>query len=142
MTQLDELRKLLMRRTMNTIPILLSLQSEGSSIERLYKKGMLTDDMHFQVKELKTFVDKEFLDIQAEADELLEGWGQRIWQQAMQFRQVIIFGLYVVLVLSIFLHSPHWCSPSFSPSLTWSFTHLHTPSHTFTHLHTPSHRCY
>lgn len=88
--KLDELKKLLMRRTIKTIPILLSLQNEGSSIERLYKKGMLTDDMHFKVKELKAFADKEFQDIQMEADELLESWGPQIWQQAMQFHQMIL----------------------------------------------------
>jgi hypothetical protein len=85
---MDELKKLLMRRAIKTIPILLSLQNEGSSIERLYKRGMLTDDMHFKVKELKAFVDKEFQDIQFEADDLVEGWGQHIWPQAMQFHQV------------------------------------------------------
>lgn len=87
-TQLEELRKLLMKRALKTIPILLSLQNEGSSIERLYKRGMLTDDMHFKVKEIKAFVDQEFQDIQLEADELLDGWGPAIWQQAMQFHQV------------------------------------------------------
>lgn len=87
-SDLDELKKLLMRRAIQTIPILLSLQNEGSSIDRLYKRGMLTDDMHFKVKELKAFVDKEFQDVQFEADDLLEGWGQHIWPQAMQFHQV------------------------------------------------------
>lgn len=87
-SDLDELKKLLMRRAIQTIPILLAHQNEGSSIDRLYKRGMLTDDMHFKVKELKAFVDKEFQDIQFEADDLLEGWGQHIWPQAMQFHQV------------------------------------------------------
>ncbi len=89
-SDLDELKKLLMRRAIQTIPILLSLQNEGSSIERLYKRGMLTDDMHFKVKELKAFVDQEFQDIQFEADDLMEGWAQHIWPQAMQFHQVRI----------------------------------------------------
>lgn len=88
-SDLDELKKLLMRRAIQTIPILLSLQNEGSSIERLYKRGMLTDDMHFKVKELKAFVDQEFQDIQFEADDLVEGWGQHIWPQAMSFHQVL-----------------------------------------------------
>jgi hypothetical protein len=87
-SELDELKKLLMKRAIKTIPIVLSFQSEGSSIERLYKRGMLTDDMHFKVKELKAFVDKEFQDVQFEADDLSEGWGPGIWQQAMQFHQV------------------------------------------------------
>ena len=85
---LDELKKLLMRRAIQAIPILLNLQSEGNSIERLYKRGMLTDDMHFKVKELKSFVDQEFQDVQVEAEDLVEGWGQNIWPQAMQFHQV------------------------------------------------------
>jgi hypothetical protein len=79
-----------MKRAMKTIPIVLSLQNEGSSIERLYKKGMLTDDMHFKVKELKSFVDVEFQEIQSEAEELMEGWGNAIWPQAMQFYQVSV----------------------------------------------------
>ena len=78
-SELDELKKLLMKR---------AIQNEGSSIERLYKRGMLTDDMHFQVKELKAFVDQEFQDVQFEADELVEGWSQSVWPQAMQFHQV------------------------------------------------------
>ena len=89
-SELDELKKLLMRRAIQTIPILLSLQSEGSSIERLYKRGMLTDDMHFKVKELKAFVDQEFQDVQFEADDLVEGWGQHVWPQAMQFHTVSV----------------------------------------------------
>ena len=87
-THLDELKKLLMRRAIQAIPILLNLQNEGNSIERLYKRGMLTDDMHFKVKELKSFVDQEFQDVQTEAEDLVEGWGQHIWPQAMQFHQV------------------------------------------------------
>ncbi len=78
-----------MRRALKTIPFVLQLQSEGSSIERLYKKGMLTDNMHFKVKELKTFIDEEFQEIQLEAENLLPGWGQIIWPQAMQFHQMI-----------------------------------------------------
>jgi len=84
----EELKKLLMRRAVNTIPIILSLQNDGNSIERLYKKGMLTDDMHFRVSEIKTFVDAEYQEVQAEADEFKEGWAQEIWPQAMHFFQM------------------------------------------------------
>ena len=87
-THLDELKKLLMKRAIHAIPILLNLQNEGNSIDRLYKRGMLTDDMHFKVKELKAFVDQEFQEVQVEAEDLVEGWGQHIWPQAMQFHQV------------------------------------------------------
>lgn len=85
----DKLKKLLMKRALKTIPYVVQLQSEGSSIERLYKKGMLTDNMHFKMKELKSFVDEEFQEIQAEAEHLLPGWGQVIWPQAMQFHHMI-----------------------------------------------------
>jgi hypothetical protein len=87
--QRDMLKKLLMKRAIQTIPIIMLLQNEGSSIDRLYKKGMLTDDMHFKAKELRTFVDQEVQDVQFEADELAEGWGQVVWQQAMQFHRTI-----------------------------------------------------
>ena len=85
----EELKKLLMRRAMVSIPLVISLQNEGNAIERLYKKGMLTDDMHFRVKELKAFVEQEFHDVQQEAEEFLEGWSAHIWPQAMQFHTLI-----------------------------------------------------
>jgi predicted transcriptional regulator len=88
-SQADELKKLLMKRAIKTIPILLSLQNESSSIERLYKKGMLTDDMHSKMKEIKAFVDDEFNATKEAADDLLEGWGEQIWPQAMQFHQIL-----------------------------------------------------
>ena len=47
--QLEELKKMLMRRAIGSIPIILALQNDGNSIERLYKRGMLTDDMHYKV---------------------------------------------------------------------------------------------
>lgn len=85
----EEIKKLLMRRAMMAIPMVLSLQNEGNAIERLYKKGMLTDDMHFRVKELKAFVEQEFQEVQAEAEEFLEGWSAHIWPQAMQFHTMV-----------------------------------------------------
>ena len=84
----EELKKLLMHRALKAIPTLMNLQNEGQSVDRLYRKGMLTDDMHFKMKEMKAFVDQEFQDVQADAEELVEGWGQHIWPQAMQFHQV------------------------------------------------------
>jgi len=52
----EELKKMLMRRAISAIPMILSLQNEGNAIERLYKKGMLTDDMHFRVTILKNCI--------------------------------------------------------------------------------------
>lgn len=86
--QKDKLKQLLVKRSIKTIPFLLHLQSEGNSIEKLYKKGMLTDDMHFHVTSMKEFVDTEFAEVQQEAEEIAEGWGEVIWKQAMQFYQM------------------------------------------------------
>jgi len=73
-----KLKKLLMRRALAAIPLLLTLRSEGSSIERLYKKGLLIDEIKDSVKDLKkTFIDKEFEEVQGEADDLSEGWANR-----------------------------------------------------------------
>lgn len=47
---MNNLRKMLMSRALQTIPIILNLQNEGSSVDRLYKKGMLTDDLHERVR--------------------------------------------------------------------------------------------
>eukprot|EP00595_Chromulina_sp_UTEXLB2642_P003341 CAMPEP_0196765758 /NCGR_PEP_ID=MMETSP1095-20130614/11878_1 /TAXON_ID=96789 ORGANISM="Chromulina nebulosa, Strain UTEXLB2642" /NCGR_SAMPLE_ID=MMETSP1095 /ASSEMBLY_ACC=CAM_ASM_000446 /LENGTH=245 /DNA_ID=CAMNT_0042124383 /DNA_START=1 /DNA_END=735 /DNA_ORIENTATION=+ len=88
-SDIEDLKKLLIRRAFQSIPLLLSLQNEGNSIERLYKRGILTDDMHYRVKDLKTFFDKEFQDVQNEAEELVEGWGPHIWPQAIQYYQLV-----------------------------------------------------
>lgn len=85
----EVLKKLLMQRAIQAIPILLSIQTEGSSIERLYKRGMLTDDIYFEVKARKDFVDQEYHDVQVEAEEIDEKWGGHIWPQAMHFYQII-----------------------------------------------------
>ena len=47
--QFEETKKLLMRRAIATIPLVIALQNEGNSVEKLYRKGMLTDDMHYRV---------------------------------------------------------------------------------------------
>lgn len=45
--------------------------------------------MNDGMKNLKAFIDQEFEEIQAEADELSEGWSGSIWPQAMQHHQVL-----------------------------------------------------
>lgn len=87
--QLEELKKALMRRAMFTIPMILNLQQQGKSVDRLYGRGMLTDEIMDNVKSLKEFVDAEFPDVQAEADDIIHGWGPAIWQEAMQFHRMV-----------------------------------------------------
>ena len=87
--QLEELKKALMRRAMFTIPMILNLQQQGKSVDRLYGRGMLTDEIMDNVKNLKAFVDAEFPDVQAEADDIIHGWGPAIWQEAMQFHRMV-----------------------------------------------------
>lgn len=84
----EELKKILMHRAMNTIPFILSLQNDGQAIESLYKKGILTDEMHDKVNDVKAFCDAEYGSVMNEAEELKEGWGQEIWPQAMHFHQM------------------------------------------------------
>ena len=118
MASVAEMKKLLMARAMAAIPKILSLQNEGNSIERLYRKGLLTDDMHLNVlfvtwhyfilfilfhllcnssntqvwvKELKAFVEHEIAEVQQEAAEVFEeGFSAHIWPQAMKFHQASI----------------------------------------------------
>ena len=89
LNDLDKLKKLLMRRALENIPNLLSLQNEGSAIDRLYKRGMLTDDVMERIKEMKAFFEPEFAEVQQEADSLLEGWAQSIWPQAMSYHKLL-----------------------------------------------------
>lgn len=87
--QMEELKKHLMRRAMFTIPMILDLQQQGKSVDRLYGRGMLTDEIMDNVKYVKAFVDAEFPDVQAEADDMIPGWGPAIWQEAMQFHKMV-----------------------------------------------------
>jgi len=87
--QMEELKKHLMRRAMFTIPMILDLQQQGKSVDRLYGRGMLTDEIMDNVKNVKAFVDAEFPDVQAEADDMIPGWGPAIWQEAMQFHRMV-----------------------------------------------------
>jgi LPXTG-motif cell wall-anchored protein len=80
-----KLKKMLMLRSLKTIPLLYELQNGGPSVDRLYKKGLLKDEMHNRFKELKAFIDAEFVEVQKEADTLAEGWGQIVWPQANQY---------------------------------------------------------
>jgi len=82
-----KLKQLLMKRTFAAIPFLLELQTQGPSADRLYKKGMITDTMHVRYKNMKNFFDVEFPEVQAEAEQLVQGWGAQIWQQANQIYQ-------------------------------------------------------
>lgn len=84
----EELKKMLMHRAMSTIPFILSLQNDGQAIESLYKKGILTDEMHDRVHDVKTFCDAEYLAVKHEADDFKEGWGEEIWPQAMHFHRM------------------------------------------------------
>lgn len=106
----EELKKQLMRRALQTIPLILSLQEEGESIERLYSRGLLTDDMHYRVKQLKEFLDIEINEVKKESEELIEGWSGQIWQNALQFHKMIKgrlnlpYHFFQILSLSFILH--------------------------------------
>ena len=39
---------------------------------------------------MKAFVENEFQEVQAEAEEMVEGWSAHVWPQAMQFHTVLI----------------------------------------------------
>jgi hypothetical protein len=104
--QLEKLKTLLMSRAIQTIPFILLLSDEGEAIEKLYKRGMLTDNMHIEVNEMKLFVDKEYNDVRAEADNLKQKWGEYIWPQAKEYYTVnineilfIIFNIYLIFNL-------------------------------------------
>ena len=84
-----QLKKLLMLRALKTVPVIFGYEKEAASIDRLYKKGMLTDDLHNQTQELKVYIDKEVEDVRDEAESLVAGWGQSIWSQAVQFHNMI-----------------------------------------------------
>jgi hypothetical protein len=87
--EFDTLKKLLMKRAIKSVPIILSLEKESQSIDRLYKKGILTDDIMLQTQEIKSFVEQELKDVKDEAEEFLDGWSEHIWSQAVGFYQLV-----------------------------------------------------
>lgn len=44
---------------------------------------------------MKAFCDQEIQEVQLEANEFVEGWGEQIWPQAFHFHQVI-FKIFLV----------------------------------------------
>ncbi len=84
---MQALRKTLMHRAIYQIPLVLDLQTQGPSSDKLYKKGMITDDFHGKYKQMKLYFDEEFPEVAQEANMLTPGWGEAIWQQANQMYQ-------------------------------------------------------
>lgn len=54
-----QLSKLLMHRAVATIPLYHKVHSEFGSTERLYKKGMLTEEVYNRLKRLNDYVNSE-----------------------------------------------------------------------------------
>ena len=87
----DDLKLLkinLMRRAYTTLPYYFRMKNEGESTERMYKRGMLTDDVYFEIIQLKKYVEEELNDVARESEELSPGWSKSIWQEASQHFQV------------------------------------------------------
>jgi len=89
MDERKQLMKLLMTRAMATIPLIHKVQNEYQSTERLYKRGMVTEDVYNTLKLIKDFVNEEYQHVTEEGEELAEGFGQTIWQQANRYRSML-----------------------------------------------------
>lgn len=56
----ENLKKLLMARAVQTVPIIIAVETEGNAVQRLYRKGMLTDDSHERVRVRTHVLDRCF----------------------------------------------------------------------------------
>lgn len=83
---LKKLQQLLMKRAIATIPLYYKVHTEYGSTERLYKKGMLTEEVYNQVKALQEFINSEIKTVMEEAEEMLPGWGKAIWPKANEMQ--------------------------------------------------------
>ena len=79
----DALKKKLMERAFQTIPVIIEHQEKGAVQERLYKRGMMQDNS----AAVKNFLDAEIADVQREADAIVAGWGESVWAECMSFYQ-------------------------------------------------------
>ncbi len=48
-------------------------RGEIESIERMYKRGMLTDDVYFEINQTKQYLEQEMKDVVMAANELTPG---------------------------------------------------------------------
>jgi Preprotein translocase subunit Sec66 len=80
-----ELIKKLMQRAVKSYPLMHALQTEAQSIDRLYRRGMLTDDIHSRTKQFNDFIKDEVEGVRQEAEELMPNFGATIWQDAGRF---------------------------------------------------------
>jgi len=80
-----ELKKALLKRALANIPVRNYMQAEERNIQRLYQQSMVSQATWKSFQEALTLVVEEVEFVTAEAEEIEEKWGERIWMEAQFF---------------------------------------------------------
>ncbi|GKY95614.1 hypothetical protein MPSEU_000522700 [Mayamaea pseudoterrestris] len=83
------LAQALMKRAMADIPLVQHIQKESHGMGKLYSKSMCSVNQWRAFQAAEAMVGAEVEQVRAEADELEPGWSEVIWQQAVQYHQML-----------------------------------------------------
>ncbi|KAI8869563.1 hypothetical protein GQ42DRAFT_163340 [Ramicandelaber brevisporus] len=79
------LKAALVRRAMTDVRRLVELQQNKEALEKLVKSGAIGDEMWGQFTTAENELQAEMLDVVNEANSFDEGWGQHIFQMAVEY---------------------------------------------------------
>ncbi|KAG5185397.1 hypothetical protein JKP88DRAFT_255005 [Tribonema minus] len=77
------LQRALFERALVNIPLVMQITHEANQASQLYKRSMISESAWRAIRKAEDTLKAEMDDVSAEADELQQGWGAEIWQQAM-----------------------------------------------------------
>ena len=80
----EQLQQMLLIRAIACIPAFRRIENETPEMEACFKKGNLPETNWKEVRAARDWMNEEFMEIQAEANRLIEGWGAHIIGHAVQ----------------------------------------------------------
>lgn len=85
----DKMKRLLMRRCIADVPVLLWMQNEQRTVQRLYKQSMIGKDTYESFRASMELVQEEEEAVKQEAETLRDDWGEKIWPEAVHLFNLI-----------------------------------------------------
>ena len=80
----EQLQQMLLIRAIACIPAFRRIENETPEMEACFKKGNLPETNWKEVRAARDWMNEEFMEIQAEANRLIEGWGAHIIGHGVQ----------------------------------------------------------
>lgn len=82
-----DISKALMRRAIANIKHVYQLREDKQAVATLLKYGSVGDNLWREISDAEEVLNKEIMDTMGSANEIRQGWGSTIFQEAQQFVQ-------------------------------------------------------